>query len=91
MKLTKEILTNLIKEEVREGKESWLNEPEITQDKWIALGDLLNWSAQKEAIENYFKNQNSRDWKAASEELSSMFGERAEEIKSILRKKDMPK
>jgi hypothetical protein len=62
------------------------------------LGDLLGSGrageeeaeqAEKEAIENYFKNQNQRNWKAVSRDLDKQFGqETANQIKDILAKKD---
>ena len=99
MKITNEILKRIIKEEMDStlkelvsGPGDFNNEPEITPLKWTALGKLLNWAPeqleQTQIILNYFKNQNSRDWKAVNDELSSIFGERAEEIKTILRNKD---
>lgn len=105
MKITNEILKRIIKEEMDStlkelvsGPGDFNNEPEISQAKWLALGDLLGLGrageeeaeqAEKEAIENYFKNQNQRNWKAVSLDLDNQFGqETANQIRDILAKKD---
>lgn len=101
MKITNEILKRIIKEEMDStlkelvsGPGDFNNETEITPLKWTALEKYMGLGSakpeeDKEAIENYFKNQNQTGFMANEARLDNRFGpETAEEIKTILRKKD---